>query len=90
VLELQVAHLELPTTHEPLVITPECLTVPCISDSYLASSLVDEVDIIMLELVPHGFIICLDMRGTHGDFWGDDGLSSVHQEERGLPCHSTG
>jgi hypothetical protein len=88
--ELHIAHLELPAMHEPLVIALECLTVPCISDNYLPSLLIDEVDIITPELVLCGFVICLDTGGAHGDFWGEDGLSPVHQEERCFLCGSTG
>jgi hypothetical protein len=67
-LEHQIIHLELPTMHELLVIAPERLMVPCVSESYLASLLVDEVNIIMSELVLCGFVICLDTGGDHGDF----------------------
>jgi hypothetical protein len=45
--EHQIIHLELPTTLEPLVIALECLTVPCVLESCLPSSLIDNVDIIM-------------------------------------------
>jgi hypothetical protein len=31
--EHQVIHLELPTIHKPLVVAPECLAIPCISES---------------------------------------------------------
>jgi hypothetical protein len=31
---------------------------------------IDQVDIITLELVLHGFVVCLDTGGDHGDFWG--------------------
>jgi hypothetical protein len=60
----QVTHLELPASHEPLAIAPELLTVPCISESCLASSLVDEVDVITSELVLRGFVVCLDTGET--------------------------
>jgi hypothetical protein len=56
----------------------------------LPSSLVNEVDIFTLELVLHGFIICLDTKGAHGDLWGEDGLGLVHQEERRLCSFPTG
>jgi hypothetical protein len=88
--EHHVAHLKLPATHESLVIALEHLTVPCISDSCLPSSLVDEINIITPELVLRGFIICLDTGGAHGDFWGEDDLSPVHQEESSLPYGPTG
>jgi hypothetical protein len=64
--------------------------VLCILDSYLPSSLIDEVDIFMPELVLCGCIICLDTGGPHGDFLGgEDGLSPVHQKERCLPYGQT-
>jgi hypothetical protein len=34
--------------HEPLVVAPERLVVPCISDRYLSSALVDEVHVLSL------------------------------------------
>jgi hypothetical protein len=51
---------EHPPEHEPLLIVFECLMVPCIFYSRLSSFLIDEVDIFMLELVLHGFVVCLD------------------------------
>jgi hypothetical protein len=54
--------------HEPLVIALERLMVACILDSCLLSSLINEVDIIMSELVLCGFIVCLDTGRDHGDF----------------------
>jgi hypothetical protein len=59
--EHQIVHLELPTMHEPLVILSERLMIPCILESCLPSSLVDEVDMITSTLVLRGFIVCLDM-----------------------------
>jgi hypothetical protein len=56
----QIFHLELSVTHKTLLVVFECLTVPCIFDSRLSSSLIDEVDIFTLELVLRGFVICLD------------------------------
>jgi hypothetical protein len=56
----QIVHLELSATHEPLLVAFQRLTVPCIFYSRLSSSLIDEVDIFMSELVLHGFVICLD------------------------------
>jgi hypothetical protein len=44
--EHQIVHLELPTMHELLVIAPERLTLPCILEHCLPSSLINEVDII--------------------------------------------
>jgi hypothetical protein len=46
--------------HEPLLVVFECLAVPCIFYSRLLSSLINEVDIFMPELILCGFIICLD------------------------------
>jgi hypothetical protein len=59
-LEYQIFHLELSAMHEPLLLAFECLAVPCIFDSRLSSSLINEVDIFTLELVRRGFVICLD------------------------------
>jgi hypothetical protein len=58
--EHQIIHLELSAMHEPLSIALECFMVPCILNGRLPSSLIDEVDIFMLELVLCGFVICLD------------------------------
>jgi hypothetical protein len=88
--EHQIVHLELYATHEPLFIEFVCLAVPCIFDSRLPSSLIDEVDIFTPELILRGFIVCLDTYGAHGDFRGEDGLSPVHHEERRLPSGPTG
>jgi hypothetical protein len=76
--------------HEQLMITPERLAVPCIFCHRLPSSLVDEIDIFMLELVLYGFVICLDMDGAHGDLWGENDIDPVHQEERRLSGCPTG
>jgi hypothetical protein len=84
--EHQIVHLELPTIHKPLVIVPERLAVLCISVSCLPSCFVDQVSIIVQELVLHRFIVCLNMGGDHGYFWGDNSFSPIHQEERCLPC----
>jgi hypothetical protein len=62
--EHQIIHLELPTMHELLVIVLERLVVPCISESCLPSSRIDEVDIVAPELVLRGFVVCLDTRET--------------------------
>jgi hypothetical protein len=66
--EYQIVHLKLSTIHKLLVIVSEHLVVPCILESCLPSSFVDEVDIITPSLVLRGFVICLNMRGDHGDF----------------------
>jgi hypothetical protein len=71
--------------HKLLVVAPECLTVPHISESYLPSYFVDKVDIITLELVLHGFVVCLNMGGDHGDLWEDNSFGPINQEERPLP-----
>jgi hypothetical protein len=47
----------------------------------LPSSLIDEVDIFTLELVLHGFVICLDMKGAHGDLRGEDNLSPYTKKQ---------
>jgi hypothetical protein len=82
--EDHVIHLELPASHELLVVAPEHLLVACIFNSRLPFSLVDQVDIITLELVLHGFIVCLDTQRAHGDLQGEDSLSPIHHEERRL------
>jgi hypothetical protein len=95
--EHQIIHLELPTMHKLLVVAPECLAVPCISESCLPSSFVDKVDIITPELVLRGFIVCLNMGGDHGDLWGDNifgpytkkkGISPMPRLEDGRLAHS--
>jgi hypothetical protein len=60
-LEHQIVHLELSTAHEPLLVAFECLVVPCIFNSRLSSSFIDEADILTSELVLRGFVVCLDM-----------------------------
>jgi hypothetical protein len=72
------------------MVASECMEVPCIFNSRLSSSLVDEVDVITPELVLHGFVICLDTERAHGDLWGEDGLCPIHQEERHLSSSLTG
>jgi hypothetical protein len=62
--EHQIIHLELPTMHELLVIVLERLVVPCISESCLLSSRIDEVDIVTPELILRGFVVCLDTGET--------------------------
>jgi hypothetical protein len=57
--EDQIIHLELPASHKPLVVAHERLPVACIFNSSLPSSLVDQVNILTLELVLRGFVICL-------------------------------
>jgi hypothetical protein len=54
--------------HKLLVEAPECLLVPCISESCLPSSFIDKVDIVTPELVLRGFVVWLNMGGDHGDF----------------------
>jgi hypothetical protein len=58
--EHHIFHLKLSATHKPLLVAFECLAVPCIFDSRLSSSLIDEVDIFTPELVLRGFVICLE------------------------------
>jgi hypothetical protein len=76
--------------HEPLVVVPERLVVPCISDCRLPSALVDEVHVFTPQLSLHRLIESLDPWGAHDDFRGKAGFGPVHQEERGLPGSSTG
>jgi hypothetical protein len=40
--------------------------------------LIDEVNVITLELVLCGFVICLVTEGAHGDLWGEDDLGPIH------------
>jgi hypothetical protein len=89
-LEDQIIHLELSALHEPLVVAPERLPVACIFNSRLSSSLIDQVDILMPELILHGFVICLDTQRAHGDFGGKDDLDPIHHEQRHLSRGSTG
>jgi hypothetical protein len=88
--EDQIIHLELSAPHEPLVVAPKCLLVACIFNTRLPSSLVDQVDILTSELVPHGFVVCLDTQTAHSDFQGKDGLGPIHHEERCLSRGLTG
>jgi hypothetical protein len=46
--------------HEPLMIAPERLVVPCISDCCLPSSLVDEVYVLAMLLLLQVLIEILD------------------------------
>jgi hypothetical protein len=82
--EYQIVHLELPIMHKPLVVASEHLAVPCILESCFPSFFVEKVDIIMPKLVLRSFVICLQMGGDHGDFWGDNNFGPIHQEERHL------
>jgi hypothetical protein len=88
--EDQIIHLELPASHEPLVVAPEHLPVAYIFNSTLPSLLMDQVDILTPELVLRGFIVCLNTQRAHGDFRGKDSLSPIHHEERRLSRGSTG
>jgi hypothetical protein len=76
--------------HEPLVVAPERLVVPCILDRRSPSALVDEVHVLTPQLFLHRLIKRLDPWGAHNDFYGKTGFSPVDQEEWGLPCSSTG
>jgi hypothetical protein len=58
--EHQIVHLELSVMHESLLVAFECLAVPCIFNSRLPSSFIDEVDILTLKLILRDFIVCLD------------------------------
>jgi hypothetical protein len=59
-LEHQIVHLELSVAHKLLLVVFECLAVPCIFNSRLPSSFINEVDMLSSELVLCGFVICLD------------------------------
>jgi hypothetical protein len=83
--EHQIIHLELHTMHKLLVVRPKRPAVPCILQSYLPSSFVDEVDIITPDLVLHSFIVYLNTEGDHGDLWGDNSFGPIHQKERRPP-----
>jgi hypothetical protein len=50
------------------MVAPERLVVQYISESYLPSSFIDEVDIIMPDLVLYSFVVYLNTGGDHGDF----------------------
>jgi hypothetical protein len=76
--------------HEPLVVAPERLVVPCISDCRLPSALVDEVHDFTPQLFLHRLIESLDPWGAHDDFQGKAGFGPVDQEERGLSGGSAG
>src|SRR5579859_6358568 len=76
--------------HEPLMITPERLVVPCISDCCSPSSLVDEVNILATLLFLQGLIESLDSLRAHGDLRGKACFGPVDQEEWGFPCCSAG
>jgi hypothetical protein len=86
----QIVHLELSAMHKTLMITSESLMVSCIFNSRLLSSFIDEVDVITLELVLGGFVVCLDTEGAHGDLRGEEGLGPVHHKERRLSSSLTG
>ena len=58
--EDEVASPELPAVHEPLVIAPERLVVACISDCCSPPSFVNEVHVVTLQLLLHGFVKSLD------------------------------
>ena len=58
--EDEVASLELPTVHEPLMIALERLVVACILDCCSPPSFVDEVHVVTPLLLLHGFVKSLD------------------------------
>jgi hypothetical protein len=82
--ENQIIHLELSASHKPLVVAPERLSIVCIFNSRLPSSLVDQVNILTSKLVLRGFVICFDTQRAHGDFRGENGLGPIHHKERRL------
>jgi hypothetical protein len=87
--EDKIIHLELFASHKPLIVAPDRLSVACIFNSRLPSSLIDQVDIITPELVLRGLIASLDTQRAHGDLQGEDSLSPVHHEESHLARGST-
>jgi hypothetical protein len=54
--------------HKPLVVAPERLVVPRISDRRLPSAFVDEVHVLTPKLFLHRLIERLDPWGAHKDF----------------------
>jgi hypothetical protein len=64
--------------NEPLVVAPERLVVPCISDGRSPPTLVDEVHVFTPQLSLHRFLKGLDPRGAHDDFWGKTGFGPVY------------
>jgi hypothetical protein len=82
--ENQIIHLELSASHKPLVVAPERLSIVCIFNSRLPSSLVDQVNILTSKLVLRGFVICFDTQRAHGDFRGENGLGPIHHKESRL------
>jgi hypothetical protein len=54
--------------YEPLVVAPERLVVPCISDHRSPSALFDEVHVLTSLLFLHRLIKRLDPWGAHNDF----------------------
>jgi hypothetical protein len=56
--------------HKSLVVAPERLVVPCISDRRSTSILVDEVHVLTPQLFLHRFIERLDLWRAHNNFWG--------------------
>jgi hypothetical protein len=73
--EHHIFQLELSAAHKLFVVALKCLPVPCIFNSRLPSSLINQVDIFTPKLVLRGFIVHLDMERAHGDLRGEDGLS---------------
>jgi hypothetical protein len=76
--------------HEPLVVAPERLVVPFISDRRSPSMFVDEVHVLTRYLFLHRLIERLDPWGAHNDFRGKAGFGPIDQEEWGLPGGSAG
>jgi hypothetical protein len=69
------------------MIASECLMVPCILDSYLPSSLIDEVDVLTSELVLCDFVVCLDTKGAHfdlGEGWRRRMVSAPYTKKKGV------
>jgi hypothetical protein len=71
--------------HEPLVVAPERLVVPRISDCRLPSVLDDEVHVFTPQLSLHRLIENLDPWGAHDDFRGEDRLQPCRPGRTGSP-----
>jgi hypothetical protein len=76
--------------HEPLMIAPERLVLPCVLDCCSPSSLVDEVYVLVMLLLLQVLIESLDSWRAHGDLQGKACFGPVDQEERGFPSCPAG
>jgi len=71
-----------------LMVTPERLTITRILDGSPPSRFFNEVNVISPELVLRDFVVRLRSVGIPGNLWREDGLRSIHHEERGLTSGS--